>query len=926
MGGRKVRPKKLVMSAFGPYAGKTILELDKLGSAGLYLITGDTGAGKTTIFDAICFALYGEASGENRESYMLRSKYALVDTPTEVEMEFSYDGKDYYIKRNPEYERPKVRGEGVTVEKANAYLRLPSGKVVTKLKDVNAAVEDILGIDKNQFTQIAMIAQGDFQKLLYASTDERKKIFQKLFKTKNFYLLQEKLKNESGKLSREYDAVKDSIKQYAEGIVCDEHSVYFENVCIANKGELTSKEIVTLLENLIADDEISAKCITEQNIKLQKELDAIKLRITKGEDILAAKLDLEKTKADFKLETEKQCALNEKYESAKLNLPKVKELTEKIAHIKNSLPEYEELSQKTDSFQKNLSFINKSTQNITKTEADIDSVSAVITALTKEFKTLDKCGEEKISLENIKIKHEDDKAKLQKLFTGLDDVKNLGIKASQALDYYKSKYNDAETLDAEFKEKTRIYLEAQAGILADTLEADKPCPVCGSTHHPDIAVKPDSVPSKDELDTLEKKLSAINILVSDARDEAGRLKGVLTEKEDSVNKATKEILGDYSLEEAKLIILERLSEKDILIDKLSKEIQEAQIKLQRRKEIDDILPERISYIETLKENLSKISDEVKNKSAENIMLQKQISQLKEKFIYETKEEAMCQINLFSDEIKKIENAYDEASRALNLNREKLASLKSAKEEIAKRLSNTVDTDLEEDKKNKLSLEKNKVELETKEKIIYSTIRSNKLTLENIMQKMSDIKLIEKKWTLVKSLSNTANGNISGKEKIMLETYIQMTYFDRIIKRANIRFMMMSGGQYELKRRIHSDNNRSQSGLDLDVIDHYNGSLRSVKSLSGGETFIASLSLALGLADEIQSSSGGIKLDTMFVDEGFGSLDSDSLSHAIEALSHLSDGTRLVGIISHVNELKERIERQIVVTKEKSGASKVNILV
>ena len=921
-----MKPKKLVMSAFGPYAGKTMLDLDKLGSTGLYLITGDTGAGKTTIFDAICFVLFGEASGENRESHMLRSKYALPDTPTEVEMEFSYDGKDYYIKRNPEYERPKARGEGTTLEKANAYLRLPTGNVITKLKEVNAAVEEILGIDKNQFTQIAMIAQGDFQKLLYASTDERKRIFQKLFKTKNFYLLQEKLKNESGKLSREYDALKDSIKQYTEGIICDEHSVYFENVCMAKNGELRLAEIVTVLKNLISDDEIKAKSITEQNIKLQKELDDVKLRITKGEDILSAKADLEKTNADFKTEAEKQCVLNEIYESAKVNLSKVKELTEKTAQIKNSLPEYEELSQKTETFEKNLSFINKNMPNIAKTEADIDSVSTMLTELTNEYKTLDKCGEEKINLQNIKIKYEEAKTKLQKLSTDIDDVKKLGNKASEALDYYKSKYNAAHNIDVELKEKTRMYLEAQAGILADSLEMNKPCPVCGSTHHPDIAVKPDSIPSKDELDTLEKKLSAINISVSDARDEAGRLKAIFTEKEDNAKKDTKEILGDCSLEESKSVILEKMSETDVLIDEVSEKILHAQRKVKRREEIDKILPERNTYLELLKTNLVRISDELKGRNAENTMLQKRIEQLKEKLVFKTKEEAMHQINLLSDNIKTIENAYDEAAKAVNLNKEKLASLKSAKEEILKRLTNDNDTDLDEAKETKIKLEKAKSELETNEKIIYSRISSNKLTLENLMQKMSDISQTEEKWTWIKSLSNTANGNIGGKEKIMLETYIQMTYFDRIIKRANIRFMIMSGGQYELKRRIHSDNNRSQSGLDLDVIDHYNGSLRSVKSLSGGETFLASLSLALGLSDEIQSSSGGIKLDTMFVDEGFGSLDSESLSHAIKALSHLSDGTRLVGIISHVNELKERIERQIVVTKEKSGASKVNILV
>ena len=220
-----MRPNKLIMSAFGPYAGRVELNLDKLGKSGLYLITGDTGAGKTTIFDAITYALFGEASGDNRETTMFRSKYADLDTPTLVELYFSYGDKEYYVKRNPEYERPRTRGDGVTTEKANAELKLPDGRIITKLKEVNNAIVEILGVDRNQFTQIAMIAQGDFLKLLLASTDERKKIFQKLFKTQNYYVLQEKLKSESGKLSHEYDEIKSSIEQYINGIACNEDNV-----------------------------------------------------------------------------------------------------------------------------------------------------------------------------------------------------------------------------------------------------------------------------------------------------------------------------------------------------------------------------------------------------------------------------------------------------------------------------------------------------------------------------------------------------------------------------------------------------------------------------------------------------------------------------------------------------------------------------
>jgi exonuclease SbcC len=456
------------MSAFGPYAGKVTVELDRLGKNGLYLITGDTGAGKTTIFDAITYALFGEASGDNRETSMFRSKYAEPETPTEVELYFTCNNKEYYIKRNPEYDRPKSRGEGFTSEKANAELHFPDGRVVTKLKEVNNAVVEIIGIDRNQFTQIAMIAQGDFLKLLLASTDERKKIFQKLFKTQSYYVLQEKLKAESGKLSHEYDAIKSSIEQYINGIVCDEKNPCFTDVCNAKDGDLTTEEIVELLEKLIADDEKSEKTISEEKEKLQKELDDIKARITKAEDILAAKTDLEKKEADLKSESEKENTLKEKLKAEEEKLPKVKEVTEKVAEIKALLPDYDELSEKQSLFNKNKSFIDESSENTEKAESKIKIFGEEITALTEENKSLEKSGEEKLKLETEKKKQLEEKGKLEKLDKDIDDVKKQRIKYEEATASYIQKQEKAELLDTELKEKTRIYVEAQAGILAET--------------------------------------------------------------------------------------------------------------------------------------------------------------------------------------------------------------------------------------------------------------------------------------------------------------------------------------------------------------------------------------------------------------------------------------------------------------------------
>ena len=269
--------------------------------------------------------------------------------------------------------------------------------------------------------------------------------------------------------------------------------------------------------------------------------------------------------------------------------------------------------------------------------------------------------------------------------------------------------------------------------------------------------------------------------------------------------------------------------------------------------------------------------------------------------------------------------FNRAQKALADSKERIAGYKASIERLSKQISSDCVLDKEMEQKKKEALIEKKRAEDADSKVLHSRIEANQLALANIRAKVGELGVLETHYAWVKALSNTANGTISGKEKVMLETYIQMTYFDRIIARANTRFMVMSGGQYELKRRKEAENNRSQSGLDLDVIDHYNGTERSVKTLSGGESFKASLSLALGLSDEIQASAGGVKLDTMFVDEGFGSLDEESLDQAMKALSSLADGNRLVGIISHVADLKNRIDKQIVVTKQRSGGSRAEIV-
>ncbi|MEE0829997.1 MAG: SbcC/MukB-like Walker B domain-containing protein, partial [Longicatena sp.] len=294
--------------------------------------------------------------------------------------------------------------------------------------------------------------------------------------------------------------------------------------------------------------------------------------------------------------------------------------------------------------------------------------------------------------------------------------------------------------------------------------------------------------------------------------------------------------------------------------------------------------------------------------------------------YDSKKTATFEVEKRKKHIDTLNNALEQATLKVNQCNNELTGLKAAKAEILKRLSQDIELDVEKEKAVKGQLETQLQQLESQEKELHTRITTNQKALDNIQLKSDELVTLEKKYAWMKALSDTANGTVSKKDKIMLESYIQMHYFDRIIERANKRLMIMSNGQYDLVRSKVAASQRSQSGLDLDVIDHYNGSRRSVNTLSGGESFKASLSLALGLSDEIQASAGGIQLDTMFIDEGFGSLDEESLSQAFKALSQLAENNRLIGIISHVAELKQKIDKQIIITKEKVGGSKVNIVV
>lgn len=1430
-----MKPVKLRMSAFGPYANETEIDFERFGGQGLYLITGDTGAGKTTIFDAIAFALYGEASGDVRRADMFRSKYAAEDVPTFVIFTFDYRGKRYTVKRNPEYMRPKGRGKGYTLQRAEAELIYPDERdPVTKAKEVTRAVTELIGLDRRQFTQIAMIAQGDFQKLLLAATEERIGVFRQIFKTGIYQRLQDQLKSAEKVQWRIYEELKRSMHQYMDGILCTGATLSAEKMRELLKGKFDGRvaEGLELLRQICMEDETALKeldaqtdqletqiqkedqllgniyKIKEQREKLsaneqllakeQPELEAAKERLQKAEQgaqqcgllalqikeqqdhlILFEQLQQEKDiqhdqmqlfetehqrcqtmqvrrqqleqmidaeegelknlassgeekerlehqkdnkkrskdqiyrlKAQLQQEIEKECIT---WERLSKESKKEAETVHQIKQIKMQIEQWsdcerlfasaKELLQKLDEQKSLLKQETEEQKHIAneirqtkaackewkareevitvageKRRAELDQLKNAneleilashrakeafdnlhlfqeqrqrMTALNKEWKqrqsALEKVQqqfEERQKQRSIwqkeweMVKDTDARIlELEQQKKELAERKKTQKQLAQEIDRLRMREEELKLSQKEYlaavKEKEQAsyryqrleqrFLDAQAGLLARGLKEGDTCPVCGSVHHPQLAEVPDTVPEKEELEREKQQLDAaaakterlsvqtghlterleeqrqaandlakllfgINVLQKDMDEMFAQNEQQRKRKEKDLNtkekKAQKEkkrkeeldsLIKDGEAEQAELDqLLQQKSKKlaaangqleekrrqfddstkqlqlpqhlaqDInkaeaflqqIADQCEQQLQQAQADKKRLKELEQEAEKEELKQQTLKQQIREKQENLADLSGQERTLQKQVSREiqktgdiladAEKFLclpsddlkihtktepedcrdgiqagrhklkiyienrmeeiqkcrlleeqlqkkeeelllikellldlekeleviknrrsekkkqlfenlntYETKEEKFQkmpegitletppedqlleeavfleqylenQLQLISDEIRhnheklirkqKLETEISEKQTGLRrlikeiqaseimLERQKTQN--QARTEKIEKLCRQLGTEQKEQAEEKIrtlceqkkgledtlhQAQKDYTDYRTKIERILSAIEvlhsqlndageAGKLSMETVLErkeqllqkkadlrkkrdqkkhafsvnydiynkvkeKQEDIVTVEKKYIWMRALSDTANGMLSGKPKIELETYVQMAYFDRILIRANRRLLTMSSGQYELKRAEGSSNLKGKAGLELCVIDHYNATERSVKTLSGGETFEASLSLALGLSDEIQSYAGGIQMDSMFVDEGFGSLDEEALSQAMKALIHLTEGNRLVGVISHVSELKEQIDQKMVITKQREKDGRINSIV
>lgn len=921
-------PKRLTLSAFGPYADKTVLELDKLGNKGLYLITGDTGAGKTTIFDAITYALYGKMSGANRTPGMMRSKYAKAETPTEVEFLFSYNGKDYTIKRNPEYERPKSRGEGSTKQTKSVALEMPDGRIITK--EADETIKNIIGIDYDQFVQIAMIAQGDFLKLLLAPTNDRQEILRKLFSTGNYQRLLDRMKQDKAKLEEERKTLAERLGVNQKHIIAqgdDELCVAINEAISAN---IADEEFITLVRKLSERDAKEISDCEQEKDKIEKKLSNITVALTKQkeregltQDINRCNIELEANKSKLEKAIETRSELSGYSEITEEKKKKVTLITEQLAKY----DELDKLSADIQQLSEKIKNGKTLSEELTNKKSGCENE---LEKLREEMRSLEKAGENKQKLENEKEKASQYKENLTDLLRKINDFNSSQEHLIVLQNDYQKLSAESEELRNRYNIMNKAFLDEQAGIIAKTLEDGKPCPVCGSLSHPCPAKTACEAPSKDELEAADKKAQKAEKATTDKSKECSEEKSSCREKEKIIRQTTQTLWNDTASEEISISdIKNRINteyeKNSTKIKALEKEIQDEERNIERKDKLEKLIPAKESNIDALTGELNEtekqIAENTTSYNEKNALYQRE----KEKLEFTSKNDAQKEIETLENFIQSIAQKTEENDKQYHEYDTNVKSLTQNIEQLTDRLNKIAKEDVSELISNQNSLTEKKKDCEDKIHILKSRKENNEKIISDIESLSSVIEKKRHELEVKSSLCNTVSGDIPGKEKISLETYVLAAYFDRIIAKANTRLMNMSNGQYELKRR-EEGGKKSKSGLDLDIVDHYNGTERDVRTLSGGESFKASLSLALGLSDEIQSSAGGVKLDTMFVDEGFGSLDEESLRKAIDTLMSLADGNRLIGIISHVSELKERIDKQIVIKKQTNGGSTAEISV
>ncbi len=1050
-----MKPTKLTLSAFGPFSDLVELDLTQLDGQGLFLITGDTGAGKTTLFDAICFALYGEVSGPYRPVEHLRSDFAAPDAQTFVQLEFVHRGKPYILKRNPAYERPKLRGSGTVKEKPDARLILPGEPPVQGVRQVNAAVRELLGIDCPQFKQVGMIAQGEFMKLLNASTDEREGILRQVFATQKYQNLTNALQAAAGDAKKACETQNLLMLERFRQVDCPETSAQKEGIVNLKRAENPAQlpQMQAALTALLEEDRAElarlepalerAKQDLERATRLEEQaktaegtrqrLKAERTELTQLQDKapemqqreeafrrseaalkqvkpLADRADgaaAAEAKANRELQAlaprleqaqQNEAAALARLEQANAAQPEVEDLKQKLTLLEQQLPLYHQHQEAA----KALAALEAQTKTaVTDFETAKAAAEAKEEALGQTRRELDGLKGVPLQLEQARHRYED-LGVVQKALADWRAAAEAEQTAAAALhdaqEIYTKKQETFQQAEAHAAGLRRRLDDCRAGLLARDLNEGVPCPVCGAVHHPAPAALPDAPVTEADLQAAEEAREAAR----SEKDQAMKA----AEASNAEHKAAQEhtarqwkLFAEHWQEQTLIPPLppEGPAPEPAQLDKaLANALADCkaegrQLRAQddRRKKLEKLLPTQEEATRAEAEKRENLQSALTDLKAQKARAEANVEHLTQGLEWPSEQAALAQKTEWEGrhtallkEQTAAQTAYDDVQRELNslttekakksaVLKENAAQTQTSARELNEILHKLAFADRaayeaalcteEELRSERETLDQHKHDLQTAEAAVAalekeaanqpqpaaplpqleerhraaddevhklnqasSTVgfrqKSNQAIADALNRLAKESEQARRKADLLNHLYNTVKGKQAGKVNLSFEAYIQAYYFERVVEAANRRFEAMSEGRYLLRRRDDSVSISGKNALVLDVLDHYTGKLRPVSSLSGGESFKAALCLALGLSDVIQAGSGGVEIDALFVDEGFGTLDEASLDKALEVLLGLAGPGKMVGVISHVPELKDRITRQIVLKKGALGST------
>lgn len=927
-----MKPLKLTMSAFGSYAGKNVIDFTGQ-QQGIFLITGDTGAGKTTIFDAITYALYNQTSGGERNGNMMRSQYAQPETETYVELEFLYRGQTYRVRRNPDYKITKTLKNGKIREQKvphSVELTLPDGTVFPEKKNAtDAKIIEILGLTADQFSQIVMIAQGDFLKLLYTKSDERKMIFSKLFRTDIYWKIQENLRRKSMEMDERIQENDRAFEQEKSRIIP-----------LPESEEIPLDELVERLRERLKD------ALKEQNLR-RANVEELNKKITKYEEINKLFVSLEKIGQTGKELEARQAESKERRQQ----IENARKADKVLVAEQQNLRQQQEVEQSAQAIAKMTETLANDQEVFetlktqlqeaeAKQKREAADIQKKMLALEQSFPSYEALQNARSEEQQAKKVWEDlgktSEESFHKKEAGIAALKEQQKRQEQVVEQTKKNWEQTSLSSSEsakhYEHMYEAFLKEQAGILAENLSAGCPCPVCGSTVHPDPAKLSDHAVTELEVEQAKKTRAA----AEEKRDLAyAAFEAEKTEKQKLAQAVEKEE-ADFVL--AQTIAKQQRKEAEqnyVSLQKIAEQIREklvypslAEAKkqyaaMQKALEVAEQEMERkrqkVSELAEAMNTLKgqKLAEEENQKTAKKLAVktEKEYAKLLEKsgFVSEETYHLAILPERSRSKLEREEKEYE--SQCLRQ--------QSEQKLLEKQVSGKTYTDTTE-LNEQLKAEKQVLkEAEKTYMELHTAYENDRAVLQNCAVYLEKGKKLESEDQVIKSLSKTANGRLSGSAKIDFETYIQRQYFKQIIHEANKRLLTMSNHQFILKLKEEANTGRkTNEGLDLSVYSLVTDSERDVKTLSGGESFLAALAMALGLSDIVERSAGAIHPDMMFIDEGFGSLDAQSRQQAIEVLAELAGDSRMVGIISHVTELKEQIDRKLVVSRTDKGSRAV----